>query len=72
MAYTTDVEPGDVLQIGETRITVLQKKGQKTKLRVDSHDHVVKSRVASAVSPSGIVRPPLIGAGEEPAIARPR
>lgn len=39
MPLFRDVQPGDVLRIGDTSITIEQKTGQRTRLRIDSpHD----------------------------------
>jgi hypothetical protein len=64
MPLFLDVEPGDTLRIGSgTTVRVERKRGQRTRLRIDSEYRVQFDRAADDV--------PLPGKPEPPVIRRP-
>lgn len=56
MALYRDVKPGDELRIGNTKITVETKSGQRTRLRIDSPFDVEHVKATAATSSD--VKPP--------------
>jgi hypothetical protein len=60
MRLYRDVKPGDVLRIGLTTITVGQKSGGRTRLQIDSPEHVTTPLPEPDAAPAAPVPSPTL------------